>query len=804
MTRFLTLAVLLLLQSPNFCQPIPNYYTRTNFLMAPPAAFADGLLGFANPANIALLAKPEARFYWSTDGSDAFSLEDWGVFTGIKHVGFAVQRQEFQGVGVTDFRITLGHGTRSFAVGLAYGWSAGKFDALGREKLFSGGTVLRPLRYVSFGLTGSFSLESSNWESVGEVGLRPLGTSGLTLFADAVIRKDVQLSDADWSAGATVQVVPGIDLVGRYFKSDAFTVGLRLNFGRTGLSTQGHFDSDANHAMNTQMVRAGGAKASVFPTLLHRAKRYLPLTMKGRVDYLKYQWLDAGTHPFLEILQNIQAAKDDPRVAALALNLSEMNVLPEHAWEIRQALKEVQRAGKKVVVYVDRPSMTPYHLASIADRIILDPEGFVLLQGYALGRTYLKGTLEKLGLGFDEWRFFKYKSANEFLSRDSMSEADREQLQDFVDDLYELVRQEVSTARHFAPEKFDEIVDDKVYILPHEAVRIGLVDTLARWSSIGDIVAQLSHRPLQPLAAGQLQANALPFQSWGTLPKIAVVYGLGVCALDEGIKARWLEPVLLSLARNPSVKAIVFRVDSPGGDGLASDLVAEALRECSKAKPVIVTQGQVAASGGYWISMYADSIFAGPNSITGSIGVISGWLYDKGFTRKLGMSSDLVKRGAHADLGRGVTLPYLGLTIPARNLTPEERAQAEVIIKEFYDGFVSKVAQGRKMSVERVRQIAEGRIYSGVDGKEVALVDRIGGLAAAIDLAKKMAGLRREAEVQIVQIPRSKGLINLKEKLLPVGISVGEQPVLQFIKMMSAKPGQPLPLLLPGTYPALE
>jgi protease-4 len=426
------------------------------------------------------------------------------------------------------------------------------------------------------------------------------------------------------------------------------------------------------------------------------------------------------------------------------------------------------------------------------------------LIGYALGRTYLKGTLEKLGLGFDEWRFFKYKSALEALSRDSMSEADREQLQDYVDDWYELVRSEVREARKFTPEKFDEIIDEEVYYMADKALEIGLVDTLARWSAIDNIIKSVTGGKKRGLSAKKLLANALPQRSWGTAPKIAVVYGLGVCALDEGIKARWLEKVFLGLSKNKAVKAVVFRVDSPGGDGMASDMVAEALKKCSESKPVIISQGQVAGSGGYWISMYGDTIVAGPNTVTGSIGVIGGWLYDKGFSAKLGMTSDLVKRGKHADIGRGVTLPLLGLQIPARNLTPEERTKVENAIKQFYEIFVKKVAQGRNMSEDAVKAIAEGHVYSGTEGKEIGLVDEIGGLFDAIAIAKHTAGLKPDEEVQIVEIPKNKGFFNLREKLSPIHIETREDPVIQFIKMLSERPGQPLPLILPGTYPAVE
>lgn len=800
----LPLWILILMYSTSGSQSIPDYYTRNRFLLTPPAAFEEGLVGFTNPANLALLHKPELRFIWSTDGSEALSIDDWGFFSGIRMLGFGVQRQHFGDLGVTDFRLSTGFGSKRFAWGLAYGWSSGDQNALGREKLISAGTIFRPFRFLSLGLIGNFSLESTAKEGVAEFGVRPLGSPRLTLFADTVLQKDMKLSDAPWSAGAALQVLEGIHLVGRYFNSEAFTLGLAMNFGNNGVSAQGHYDAGSNHAFNTYGLRAGGTKPSVFPTHFNKEKRYVPLALKGRIDYLNYVLFDSKALRLIEILNDIQAASEDPRVAAIVLNLSSMRVLPEHAWEIRAQLQKAQQAGKKVITFIDNAAMTTYHLASVSDYLVMDPQGSIMMIGYALGRTYLKGTLDKLGLGFDEWRFFKYKSAAESLSRDSMSEADRQQLQDYVDDWYELTRSEVCEARKLTPDKFDEIINEEGYFMPDIAIEIGLVDSLARWSAIDGIIKSVTGKKMRGISAKKLLANALPQQSWGAAPKIAVVYGLGICALDEGIKARWLEHVFLGLSRNNTVKAVVFRVDSPGGDGMASDLVAEALRKCSESKPVIVSQGQVAGSGGYWISMYGDTIVAGPNTITGSIGVIGGWLYDKGLSEKLGMTSDLVKRGEHADLGRGVTLPYLGLQIPARNLTPEERSRAENIIKQFYETFVKKVAHGRNMSVDEVKDIAEGHIYSGISGKEIGLVDEIGGLFTAIAIAKQRARLKPDEEVQLIEIPKNKGLFNLKEKLSPINIEIKENPVIQLIKMVSERPGQPLPLMLPGTYPNVQ
>jgi len=219
---------------------------------------------------------------------------------------------------------------------------------------------------------------------------------------------------------------------------------------------------------------------------------------------------------------------------------------------------------------------------------------------------------------------------------------------------------------------------------------------------------------------------------------------------------------------------------------------------------VIISQGQVAASGGYWISMYGDTIVAGPNTMTGSIGVIGGWLYNKGLTEKMGMTSDHVKRGAHAELGFGVGLPFIGAQIPARNLTSEERTKVETFFMKYYEGFVRKVAKGRNLSVETVKNIAEGHFYSGTDGKAIGLVDEIGGLFTALAISQQKAGIKPEQEIDIVEIPKSKGWFDLQQRVMPISVRLEEDPVLEYIRMLGDRPGQPLPMLVPGTYPDIE
>ncbi len=786
-------------------EPVASYYSRNDFLMAPPGEFGNGLVGFVNPANLGLMRAPELRFLWATNGDDAWSFEDWGMFAAVPHLGFGAVRRYASGHRITDYRFSLGFGGDRAASGIGYGWSSGDTRELGRQRTFTFSTISRPNRYVSAGCIGNVSTQSNWKEAVLELGVRPLGTPQVTLFADGAWAYKQQFNNVPWSMGAAVQIVRGLNVTGRFFEGTAFTLGLTFDFGYQGVAGQSYFDTDQDIAKYSYGVRVGGLQPSFFPEAVDRGKRMLTMDMKGTVGYIRYEMFDSGHLRFMDILTNIRAAADDPRVAAIVLNLSGLKILPEHAWEIREELRKAKESGLLVAVFIDRVDMTTYHLASVADVIALDPEGWVTLPGYRMGRTFLKGTLEKLGLGFDEWRFFKYKSYMESYSRDKMSAADAEQRQNLIDAEYNVAREEICRSRDLSYRAFDSIINEQAFLLPQAAIEAGLVDTLARWPVKNEIVAEITGRSLRPIGAGGLFANALQRRDWGQRPKIAVVYALGACDLDTGIRARWLSEEFRKLKDDRTVRAIVFRVDSPGGDGLASDLVAQAMRECTEVKPVVVSQGQVAASGGYWISMYADSIVAAPITFTGSIGVIGGWIYDDGFGEKLGMTSDYVKRGKHADLGFGIRLPFVGLQLPARNLTDEEYARMEEIILTFYDDFVSKVADGRHMPVAHVKEIAEGHVYSGIRGLEIGLVDVIGGMEEAIGIARRMAHLTPEEDVEIVEIPKSRGLFKMPGMPIPsIAGEVEQDPVYQYLKMVSGHQGQPLPMLLPGMYPVIE
>lgn len=778
---------------------IPSYYDELDFLSTAPSIEGNPAGGYINPAAVGMSPDMEMQYFWSDKQAKLNSIGRWGFFTGVRHLGFGVIHQKLPLSGsITDYRLSLAFGNKNKSFGVGYGWSRGEVS--NRSNLISIGSVNRFSRFVTLGSAIAFASRNSEWSKVIDLGVRPLGNAALTLLGDAEIRNKDKWRDIHWGAGVAIEPLPGLQINGKYFDDKSFRLGMSLSFGLSALSSVAHFDKKSNLGYTTYGCRLGYPTENIFDKYFKKNKNYLSMDLKGEINYRKYRFFD-DSHTLSNILFALDDAAKDNRIAGVVVNLSGAQVNREFAWEIRQKLAELQKAGKKVVIYFDNAEMSEYHLASVADKIVMNPQGMIMLPGYVATKNYYHNLLEKVGVGFDEWRFFTYKSAAESFSREKMSDADKEQLQALVDDRYALVREDVVNSRHISSQKFDNWVNQRVLFSSQEALSNGLVDTLGRWEDMDEIVKLLEGKKKKMVDTEGLANQEFASQTWSQSPKIAIVYALGMCAMDEGIDARHLESVFKNLKEDKQIKAVVFRVDSPGGDPLASDIVAEALKKCAKEKPVIVSQGSVAASGGYWISMYGDTIVAAPNTITGSIGVIGGWIWNKGIGSKLGITSDHVQVGEHADFSSGIFLPLLGITIPDRPFTTQERNHIESYIRAAYKEFVDKVAWGRKMTPEAVDSVGQGRVWSGIDGKEKRLVDVIGGLDKAIALARKSAKIPMEREVEIVELPKM-GLFSsdmFKPKI--PGLNVKENSDLIYLKMISEHPGQPLPITPPDLCP---
>ena len=458
------------------------------------------------------------------------------------------------------------------------------------------------------------------------------------------------------------------------------------------------------------------------------------------------------------VTRALQAAAKDDRIAGVFLTgqLAPDGLGTGYAAlkEVRAALQAFKAAHKPVVAQLELADTRDFYLAAGADEIALDPFGAVFLPGLASQPMFFAGALEKYGVGVQVTRVGKYKTAVEPFTRQDMSPESREQLQKLLDDLWQELRADVAADRGLKPGDLQALADSEGLIRADAALKAGLVTRIAHRD---EVLAELKERtgrkgsdqPFKQVSladyAGTLDGKT-PVASGN---RVALVYAEGTIVDGEGaageVGGEKFARELRRLRQDAGVKAIVLRVNSPGGSVTASEQIGRELQLARAVKPVVVSMGSYAASGGYWISADATRIFAEPASITGSIGVF-GLVFDvKKLANDFGVTFDTVKTGKFADFE----------TI-ARPKTPEEMAVMQGVVDWIYDQFVARVAEGRKLDPAKVREIAQGRVWSGAAALPLGLVDEIGGLDAALAYAAKQGGLGDNYAVQ--EYPRSREL----------------------------------------------
>ena len=782
--------IIILFTASAFAQQ--TYYRENKFWMTSPGAFKSGLFGFDNPALLNYQSKPDFYFTWTDENGRWNDFNNWGLFAAIPNLSFGFVNQKYHDHAVTDYKLSAAIGSPEFSLGLGYGWSSGDIGYFARSNLMTIGALARPIPFVSVGVVGNILFSGQN-EGVFDLAVRPLGDEKISVFGDYVFKNYMIDLDNKWSAGIALEAYPGFRLTGRYFENKYFTVGIELSLGRISFSSMANLDQDGKYQFNTYGIRLGSYDRNPLQTFKSKTD-YLELNLVGGMKYTRFRFFD-DSKTLKEITEEIKVAGNDKSIAGIAINTSGMNINRVLLWELREELRKFRETGRKVYIYIDRPGIEAYHFASVADKIVIDPQGMIILEGFMYGKQYYSGVMDKLGIAFHEWRYFKYKSAYEMYARKDMSEGDSTQLQKLIDDFYGLAKTDICNSRKISSDKFDDLINNSVLFLPKEAVEQNLVDTIGRWETVKELINKMEGEDKNFINPGSISKFMLPQDNyWGRKPEIALIYATGVCAMDEGINARKLVGYVDRVVNDNNVKAIVLRVDSPGGDALASDIIAEALKKAKGKKPVIISQGSVAASGGYWLSMYGDTILAAPNTITGSIGVIGGWAYNNGLKEKIGVSTDYVKKGEHAEIGFGMTLPFIGLTLPDRDLTAFEQKKIDNTILTTYKDFVAKVAGGRNKSSAYIDSIGQGRVWSGFDGKNNGLVDILGGMPEAIEIAVNKAGLLGE-EYEVKEYPPAP-LFNFSFFLPKIpGTQIEEEPIIKNIKFRLRYNGIPMPVL---------
>ena len=446
-----------------------------------------------------------------------------------------------------------------------------------------------------------------------------------------------------------------------------------------------------------------------------------------------------------DILKNIKNAADDDQVEGIVLNL---NIVPSGIStleEIRAALLEFKESGKFVLCYGEYITQGAYYLASVADEVYLHPQGFIDFKGLNAQVMFLKGALDKLDIDMQIVRHGKFKSAVEPFTQKEMSPENREQYTAFINSIWATILDDIAESRGLSVSELNNIADGLIAYDADAAVSSGLIDDIKYRDEFREVISERMDIDIEDVNFVSMNQYARVIINYPvTSDRIAVIYATGEISggqgNDEKIGSDRLSETIIKAREDENVKAVVFRVNSPGGDALASDVIWRELDLLNVEKPVIVSMGDVAASGGYWISCASDKILADPTSLTGSIGGF-GVIPNFGdfMENKLGITYDNVSTNENS-----------GFPSVMRPLTGYERNVMQKKVENVYDLFLLRVSNNRDMSTEDVDKIGEGRVWSGVDAKRLGLIDDFGGLSDAIDIAAEIAGLE---EYRLLELP---------------------------------------------------
>lgn len=455
------------------------------------------------------------------------------------------------------------------------------------------------------------------------------------------------------------------------------------------------------------------------------------------------------------LTEALRKAKVDRRITGVIIRPAGTAALWARVQEVRDAIEDFRTSGKPIIAYLEQGGGQEYYLATACDKIFLLPTATLDLTGIATYELFLRGTFDKMGVYPDALHIGEFKTASNIYTEKTYTPSHREMAESLNRDLYDQLVAGIAERRQKSADEVRALIDQGPF-LAEDALGAGLIDDVAYEDELDDKV-QLGTGT--PRFLNLRDYRNVPARSLGLNrgPRIAVLYAVGVISTGESssegtqvIGSDTMVRLLRKIRADNSIRAVVLRIDSPGGSAIASDVIWREVMLTSAVKPVIASMSDVAASGGYYIAMPAHQIVAEPATLTGSIGVVMVKFVIDGTLDKLGMNMERVADGRFADMYS-----------PLRPFTPEERKKVEAQMQATYKAFVQKAAAGRQTTPERIDEIAQGRVWTGKQAKDLGLVDELGGLARAVALAKARANIAEDTEVELVIYPQPKSFYEL-------------------------------------------
>ena len=463
-----------------------------------------------------------------------------------------------------------------------------------------------------------------------------------------------------------------------------------------------------------------------------------------------------------DILKAIKEAKNSDNIKGIYIEAGNFSAGSSSIDAIRRAITDFKESGKFVVAYGDQYTQGSYYLASVADKVYINPQGALLLTGMSSQTMFYKGLLNKLGVEMLIFKVGTYKGAVEPFMLDKLSDANREQISSYMNGIWDNITADIAKSRKITVEDVNHYADQGFAIaLPEKALECGLVDELKYKPEAEEYVKELAGQTDKKLkTVGVDKVRNIKSKEGKSKNKIAVLYAEGEIteavtspySMDKSITEK-VAKELIKLKEDESIKAVVLRVNSPGGSAFTSEQIWKQVLELKKVKPIVVSMGDVAASGGYYISCAANKIVAEPNTLTGSIGIFGMFPIMTGLFNKVALTTDVVKTNTYADLGD-----------VSRPMREDEKALIQSRIESGYDTFITRCADGRGMTKAAIDSIGQGRVWTGEQAIEKGLVDELGGIEKAIAVAAKLADLK---DYKLVEVSGSKDFLkDLFEKQL--------------------------------------
>ena len=729
-------------------------------------AFDPAAAGFAHGFELSF------RHGFTNDLSNENQLSFYGVLPGqflslyagydyIKATSLRPRRATFGGA------LTIDETTR---LGIAYRSYDGTTNNLDNVANWDVGLYSQATSWLSWSIGAEFinqpTFEGQRHKPRGTfgIGLKPLkGESWLKLSAD------LQMVDAIGSmrpdilqTRGVVEIEPikGVRVFGAYVdRKGESQIWMGLSFETNGLEMRGQSGDWFQPSGTSWGVTL---RSQPQPSLSLAGDKTVHISIRGNLIESPRFFFE--TSPVIStIAMQFNELAQNEEVGRVVLTIGKLDTGLAAVDELRRGISNLRKAGKKVEAYISVVHDKGYLVAAAAEKIFIDPMGQITLDGFAVTRRYFADSLNKIGVQFEAVAIGDYKTGPDPLTRNASRPQEREMHEKILDQAYATWREGVLKDRKLTVDQFDAIINEGQFSAVR-AKRLGLVDEL-----MGR--AEPNALPKELPKGIDFEDSQYARERWGSPPKVLVIPVVGTLMMKAGsnplgggaVTVDEILPALVRAQKRDDIAAVVLRIDSPGGELMAAEVLWREIRKLAKTKPVVTSMGNVAASGGYYIAAPSTRIFAEADTITGSIGIFSVRPNLAGFYDWLGIRNETTKRGPHADFAQD-----------SHPLTPEGRKRMEKSLQNYYDTFVGKVAAGRGLKPEKAHQLAHGRVFSGVVAQQNGLVDELGGLVEAVNAAKQLAGLEPGSDVRIVLVRPDFSLSNAITDLVQGPQSVKE------------------------------